>query len=33
MKYLVKKCFQRSDKWGEEVLLEHAGVQNDIMMI
>lgn len=33
MKYLVEKCFQRSDKWRDEILLKLAGVQNDIVMI
>ena len=33
MKYLVEKCFQHSDIWGDEVLLQFAGVQNDMAMI
>ena len=33
MKYLVEKCFQYSDIWGDEVLLQLAGVQNDMAMI
>ena len=29
MKYMEEKCYQRSDEWGDEVLLRLVGVQND----
>ena len=31
MKYMEEKCYQRSDEWGDEVLLRLVGVQNDIV--
>ena len=31
MKYMEEKCYQRSDEWGDEVLLRLVGVRNDIV--
>ena len=33
MIYLEEKCYQRSDEWGDEVLLRLAGVQNNIVVV
>ena len=31
MKYLEEKCYQRSDEWGNEILLRLTGVRNNIV--